>query len=135
MQVVAVRVDAVPAWATPWSEVLAADAVMPDASIDADDDACIFYTSGTTGAPKGAQLTHRGCVNNILSVVFGTVAQATAQARALGKEPPALLGGGKTQLASIIATPLFHVTANNCMAQTATIGGGKLVHMHKWDAG
>ncbi len=135
MQVVAVRVDAAPAWASPWSEVLAADAIMPDASIDADDDACIFYTSGTTGAPKGAQLTHRGCVNNILSVVFGTMSQATAQARALGKEPPALLGAGKTQLASIIATPLFHVTANNCMAQTATIGGGKLVHMHKWDAG
>ncbi len=108
---------------------------MPDASIDADDDACIFYTSGTTGAPKGAQLTHRGCVNNILSVVFGTMSQATAQARALGKAPPAQLGAGKTQLASIIATPLFHVTANNCMAQTATIGGGKLVHMHKWDAG
>ena len=35
---------------------------LPDASIDPDDDATIFYTSGTTGFPKGAQLTHRGSI-------------------------------------------------------------------------
>jgi acyl-CoA synthetase (AMP-forming)/AMP-acid ligase II len=133
MKVAAVRVDDVPAWATPWSEVLATAAELPEVTIDPDDDACIFYTSGTTGNPKGAQLTHRGCTNNVLSVVFGTMAQSSAQAKAEGKEAPNLLGGGKTQTASIVATPLFHVTANNCMAQTVTIGGGKLIHMHKWD--
>lgn len=135
LKVAAVRVEAPPSWATPWSEVLAAEPVLPEVTIAPDDDACIFYTSGTTGKPKGAQLTHRGCVNNIFSVLFGTLSQATAQARALGKEPPNLLGGGGPQLASIVATPLFHVTANNCAAQTATVAGGKLVHMHKWDAG
>lgn len=135
LKVTAVRVEDVPAWASPWSEVLAAEPLIPEVTIDPDDDACIFYTSGTTGSPKGAELTHRGCVNNIFSVVFGTMSQATAQAKAMGKTPPDLLGGGKTQLASIVATPLFHVTANNCMAQTTTVGGGKLVHMHKWDAG
>jgi hypothetical protein len=31
---------------------------------------------------------------------------------------------------------LFHVTANNCLAHAmTTLGGGKLVHMYKWDAG
>ncbi len=135
IKVVAVRVEDVPAWATPWSDVLKAEPVLPEVTIDPEDDACIFYTSGTTGSPKGAQLTHRGCVNNILSVVFGTMSQATAQAKSEGKAAPDLLAGGKTQTASIVATPLFHVTANNCLAQTATIGGGKLVHMHKWDAG
>ena len=126
LRVVTVRVDEVPAWADSWSNVLATEAVMPEVTIAPDDDACIFYTSGTTGKPKGAQLTHRGCVNNIFSVIFGTLSQATAQAKALGKEPPNLLGG-KTQMASIVATPLFHVTANNCMAQTTTVAGGKLV--------
>ena len=135
IKVVTVRVDAPPQWTTPWSEALTAAPAMPEVSIHPDDDACIFYTSGTTGNPKGAQLTHRGCVNNVLSVIFSTMAQAKAQAKAQGREAPDLLGGGKTQMASIVATPLFHVTANNCLAHTATLGGGKLVHMHKWDAG
>ena len=133
MPVAAVRVDDTPAWATPWSEVLRTEPMIPEVSIDPDDDACIFYTSGTTGKPKGAQLTHRGCVNNILSLIFSTTAQATAQAIAQGRTPGDPLKGGGPQLASIVATPLFHVTANNCLAQTATIAGGKLVHMHKWD--
>ncbi|MEM8560818.1 MAG: class I adenylate-forming enzyme family protein [Pseudomonadota bacterium] len=135
IKVAAVRVDDVPEWATPWSEVLAVTPELPEADIDTDDVASIFYTSGTTGKPKGAQLTHRGCVNNILSVMFGTLAQATAQAKAEGNDAPNLLGGSKNQMAAIVATPLFHVTANNCLAQTTTIAGGKLVHMHKWDAG
>jgi acyl-CoA synthetase (AMP-forming)/AMP-acid ligase II len=133
LPVAAVRVDDPPAWATPWSEVLQTEPLIPEVSIDTDDDACIFYTSGTTGKPKGAQLTHRGCVNNILSLIFSTTAQATAQAIAQGRTPGDPLKGGGRQLASIVATPLFHVTANNCLAQTATIAGGKLVHMHKWD--
>ncbi len=47
---------------TPWSELTAQGGDMPDVTVDPDDDACIFYTSGTTGHPKGAQLTNRGCV-------------------------------------------------------------------------
>jgi long-subunit acyl-CoA synthetase (AMP-forming) len=42
-----------------WDDVVDA-ATAPataEADIDPDDDACIFYTSGTTGFPKGAQLT------------------------------------------------------------------------------
>ena len=35
---------------------------LPEVEIDPDDDALIFYTSGTTGFPKGAQLTHRAVV-------------------------------------------------------------------------
>ena len=39
------------------------------------------------------------------------------------------------QLSALVTTPLFHVTANNCLAQSMTLAGGKLVHMYKWDAG
>ena len=43
---------------------------LPAADIDPDDDATIFYTSGTTGFPKGAQLTHRGSVHNLLNLMY-----------------------------------------------------------------
>ena len=135
MVVAAVRVDDVPDWAHPWSEVLAAESTLPDATIDPDDDACIFYTSGTTGFPKGAQLTHRGCANNLMSLMFVNMAQAAAAAKVAGEENPDPMATGAPPVAGIVATPLFHVTANNCLAQTMTIAGGKLVTMYKWDAG
>jgi long-chain acyl-CoA synthetase len=43
--------------------------------------------------------------------------------------------GPPAQLSALVTTPLFHVTANNCVAHSATLAGGKLVHMYKWDAG
>jgi long-chain acyl-CoA synthetase len=135
MKVITVRVDDVPAWAVPWSSVLAAEPVLPEVTIDPDDDACIFYTSGTTGTPKGAQLTHRGCVANVFSLMFVNIAQAAAAAKVKGQTPTDPMAAGGPQMASIVATPLFHVTANNCLAQSTTIAGGKLVHMYKWDAG
>ena len=134
LKVVAVRVDDdLPDGVTDWSEVIATEPAMPEPSIDPEDDACVFYTSGTTGHPKGAQLTHRGCVNNLFSVMFANVAQGAATAKVKGDAPANPLAGG--QQSAIVATPLFHVTANNCLAQTMTVAGGKLVHMYKWDAG
>src|SRR4029077_7222510 len=36
---------------------------------------------------------------------------------------------------SLLTTPLFHVTANNCGAYATTAAGGKMILMYKWDAG
>ncbi|WP_238946804.1 class I adenylate-forming enzyme family protein [Seongchinamella unica] len=135
VRAVAVRTDTVPEWATPWSAVLQSEPSIPEVAVDPEDDACIFYTSGTTGRPKGAQLTHRGCVNNVFSALFATLSQINAQAMIEGKEPTNPVGKSQPQPAAIIATPLFHVTANNAVAHVFTITGGKLVHMYKWDAG
>ncbi|WP_206604655.1 class I adenylate-forming enzyme family protein [Kineobactrum sediminis] len=133
LKVVAVRLhDEAPDWATDWVDVINAESRLPQVKVDPNDDACIFYTSGTTGRPKGARLTHRGCVANIFNIAFINTVQPMAVAMARGATPPA--AGTAPAPNSLLATPLFHVTANNCVAQATTIAGGKLVHMYKWDA-
>lgn len=134
MSVVAVRVEDTPEWATPWDQLLNTEPSLPAATIDSDDDACIFYTSGTTGFPKGAQLTHRSCVSQLFSALFASLSQVTASALINGMEPPNPMAPNAPSPVGLITTPLFHVTANNSLAQGLTVSGGKLVHMYKWDA-
>lgn len=92
-----------------------------------DDVAAIFYTSGTTGKPKGAMLTHRG----IAAVVRNTEFQ---RARLLLRYPQIAppIGDGDQKI-GLYPVPFFHVTgAISCMV-TYTAFGDKLVLMHKWD--
>ena len=132
--VAAVRLEgAVPDYAVDWLEVISTHALWPEVSIDPDDDVCIFYTSGTTGTPKGAQLTHRGCVANLMNIGFGRALQSVALAKA-GLKPKGAMAADEVNVA-LVATPLFHVTGNNCVAQGIAATGGKLIHMYKWDAG
>lgn len=141
LHLVTVRYDGdLPDGADRWDDVVRPDDApdgLPEATIDPDDDATIFYTSGTTGFPKGAQLTHRGCVHNLLHIIaMGQIAAAAvARAAAANGEPapePAAPSGPPVIMAP---TPLFHVTANNCLLHPATIGGGTIVLTYKWDAG
>ena len=135
MKLIGVRLEDSPANVTPWREVKAAGGDMPPAEIDGDSDACIFYTSGTTGRPKGAQLTQSGCVHNVMNIAFLNLLSATALRRA-GGDPDAKPDPSKMPVNTVLlTTPLFHVTANNCVLQPATLTGGKVVCMYKWDAG
>jgi long-chain acyl-CoA synthetase len=142
MHIIAVRTTGeLPDDASHWSEVVnaaTAPATLPDVEIDGDDDACIFYTSGTTGFPKGAQLTHRGSVHNIMNIAFMNTAAPMAEAARVAAEtgvaptPPA---PSTNQLTFMAPTPLFHVTACNCILHPCTLLGGKIVFTYKWDAG
>ena len=133
MKVVGVRAPDAPAPVIQWSNVLAHGGDLPQVTVDPDSDACIFYTSGTTGFPKGAQLTHRGCVSNLLNMAFSAASTTLATARATGEMPPPPEEAPVP--VGLITTPLFHVTANNCAAYLITAAGGKIVLMYRWDAG
>lgn len=130
---VGVRLAEVIDGVVPWSELTANPGTLPEVTIDPDSDVCIFYTSGTTGNPKGAQLTHRGCVANVMNLAFwaATLQLVAQRAGKTATDPEAEVA----TMAALVTTPLFHVTANNCVAHGATLAGGKLVHMYRWDAG
>jgi acyl-CoA synthetase (AMP-forming)/AMP-acid ligase II len=148
LSIISVRSDReLPAHAARWADVVGpnsegwatAPETLPEATIDPDDDVTIFYTSGTTGSPKGAQITHRGSVHNILNIAFMTTAASLAEAKAIAAgelpAPTAPAGARAPQHVFMAPTPLFHVTANNCILHPCTLIGGKIVFMHKWDTG
>ncbi|WCN39216.1 class I adenylate-forming enzyme family protein [Aneurinibacillus uraniidurans] len=72
-----------------------------------DDTAVIFYTSGTTGKPKGVMLTHRNCV---------AVASMWNEALGMQKEDRVM-----------IVAPLFHCAAAHVFMLPLIYGGGTLV--------
>jgi long-chain acyl-CoA synthetase len=79
-----------------------------------DDDAVILYTSGTTGRPKGAELTHAGLVTN-----------AEIAARTLfGVSPDAVVMG---------CLPLFHVFGLTCGLNVSVATGATLTLLPRFD--
>ena len=94
-------------------------------SIAPDDDATIFYTSGTTGRPKGALGTHRNLMSNIMAA--GYVGARTTMRR--GDPVPA-----PSPITALLVIPLFHVTACSAALMTATAAGNTNIFMRKWDA-
>jgi long-chain acyl-CoA synthetase len=139
LHVISVRSDRRIGDGVSWTDVLAMSdpGTLPTVEIDPDDDATIFYTSGTTGFPKGAQLTNRGSVNNILNIAAMTTAAAVAEQKAIaaGDAEPSPTPAVDVPPALMAPTPLFHVTACNCIMHPATLTGAKLVLMYKWDPG
>ena len=104
------------------------DQPLPPVDIHPDDDATIFYTSGTTGKPKGALATQRAVNSNIMA---GAVAGARAFLRR-GEKPPEP-DPNAPQRSSLISIPFFHVTGCMAVLNPSLAGGAKLVMMHKWD--
>jgi len=104
------------------------DRELPDVEVTPEDDATIFYTSGTTGKPKGALGTNRNIVSNIM-------AAACVGARAFlrrGEMPPAP-DPTAAQRATLLSVPFFHATGCFAILNPTIYGGAKIVMMYKWD--
>ncbi|MBX3564704.1 MAG: acyl--CoA ligase [Sphingomonas sp.] len=101
------------------------DIGFPEADVAPDDDATIFYTSGTTGNPKGALGTHRNFCTNIMSSGY-TAGRAMLRR---GETPPA----APEQKVMLLVIPLFHVTACSAAMMTVVATGSTMIFMRKWD--
>ena len=102
-----------------------APAELPPVEIAPDDAATIFYTSGTTGNPKGALGSHRNMTTNILTTAYAGVRSSLRRGEAPPAPEPAVL---------LTVIPLFHVTACSAGMTGVMFAGSTLVFMHKWDA-
>ncbi len=79
----------------------------PAALAAPDDVAAILYTSGTTGRPKGAMITHGNVLFNVQATIAGH--------------------GFRPDDVHLVVVPLFHVTGLNTLTPTAFYQGATLV--------
>ena len=79
-----------------------------------DDTAVILYTSGTTGAPKGAELTHFNLFFNAFHV-----------AHSINRLEP-----GDTVLVTL---PLFHSFGQTCLMNATVMGGGTMTLVPRFE--
>ncbi len=92
-------------------------APLPEVVQRADDDlAVILYTSGTTGQPKGAELTHANLAGNCRTTA-DTLAENTVDDVIMG------------------CLPLFHVFGLTCGLNTAVLRGSLLTLIPRFDGG
>jgi fatty-acyl-CoA synthase len=85
----------------------------PDPVVAADDDAIIMYTSGTTGRPKGAQLTHGNITWNAINVLVDVDLAATE--------------------ITLLSAPLFHTAALGMTCLPTLLKGGTLILEEAFD--
>jgi fatty-acyl-CoA synthase len=86
-----------------------------DEPVSMDDPCLIMYTSGTTGQPKGATLTHGNITWNTINVLVDTDVRSDDVA--------------------LVVAPLFHSAALNMLSLPVLLKGGTLVIESAFDAG
>lgn len=97
---------------------------LPDVTFAPEDPATIFYTSGTSGRPKGVVGTHRNICTNPITSRFV-------------RERTAVRDGSPSPASSVylLSVPLFHATGCHSLLVGHLHNGATMVMMHRWDPG
>ncbi len=104
------------------------DRPLPDVALAPDDDATIFYTSGTTGKPKGALGTHRNATSTVTAATFSPARNYIRR----GEMPP-MPDPKAQQKATLLAVPFFHTTGCHAVLCPGLFNGIKLVLLRRWE--
>lgn len=114
-----------------FAELMEGDGPAPPVNPAEDDPALILFTSGTTGRPKGALISHRGLIGFIDGMIYRGAEAAFVKART----HPDSLSAPRSQLITLATSPLFHVSGLFGSTLIGTSVGSKLVFRSgKFDA-
>jgi long-chain acyl-CoA synthetase len=100
--------------------------VPPDPQITEDDPAILLFTSGTTGRPKAAALSHRNVVAFCMMQTFVGARGALIAGRARSDTPPP---------PRLAVYPLFHVSGLGTAVTTLMTGSPTVWPLGRFDAG
>ena len=84
--------------------------------VDEDECACLLYTSGTTGTPKGVMTSHRSMIaNSTLQMLQGAAVSQDSSSKGID--------WSKNTPTTLLTSPLFHVSGLSAGAVTSLFAG------------
>ncbi|KAG8905780.1 hypothetical protein FRB99_008259 [Tulasnella sp. 403] len=93
-----------------------------------EDDSSIFFTSGTTGLPKGVLNTHRMFLTNLPNMMAANLRYMLRRGEPLPNRNQPM-----PQMSVLVPTPFFHVIATTGHLTFGTAMGSRIVLMRKWN--
>ncbi|WND03013.1 class I adenylate-forming enzyme family protein [Temperatibacter marinus] len=97
----------------------------PSCNSSIDDPATLFYTSGSTGSPKGVLSSARAVMTCLMTWAMMGVANKLVDGKSLEDKD--------THLGTLVSLPLFHITGCNSLFLLSLLQGRKIVFIDKWD--